>query len=107
MLVLRLTVGVLLVLSCSAPAFADVAKQRAYGQHLGRECVGCHRIDGVDNGIPGIVGWPAADFVVTMGYYKGGQRPNAAMASVAQSLDDDQIAALAAYFASVPVALKK
>jgi cytochrome c553 len=84
-----------------AHAQADAEKLKSYGQHLGRECVTCHRIDGVDNGIPGIVGWTADVFVETMGYYKDGRRTNQAMTSVAQSLDDDQVKALAAYFATL------
>jgi cytochrome c553 len=85
-----------------AQAQIDDAKLRSYGQHLGRECVACHRIDGVDNGIPGIVGWTTDVFVETMGYYRDGRRPNQVMISVAQSLDEDQLKALAAYFASLP-----
>ena len=78
------------------------ARLKSLGQHLGRECVTCHRLDGVDNGIPAIIGWPVADFVETMGYYKGGLRPNAAMISVAQSLDDEQVKALATWFGALP-----
>lgn len=86
-----------------AQAFAvDDAKLLAYGKHLSSECSGCHRIDGVDNGIPSITGWAPADFVATIGFYKSGGRPNPAMISVAQSLDDDQIRALAAYYGSLP-----
>lgn len=94
--------SVLATIATIAHAQMDDAKLRSYGQHLGRECVTCHRIDGVDNGIPSIVGWTADVFVETMGYYKAGQRPNQAMMSVAQSLDEDQVQALAAYFATVP-----
>lgn len=85
----------------------DDARLKSFGQHLGRECTACHRLDGVDNGIPAIVGWPVAEFIETMGYYKGGQRPNPAMVSVAQSLDEQQVKALAAWFASVPKPKRK
>ena len=85
----------------------DDARLKSLGQHLGRECVACHRLDGVDNGIPAIVGWPVADFIETMGYYKGGQRRNPAMVSVAQSLDDEQVKALATWFGVQPKLKRK
>ena len=86
------------------PATADDAKLRAYGKHLSAECSACHRIDGVDNGIPSITGWNVEDFVKTLHFYRNGSRTNAAMISVAQSLDDEHVRALAAYYASLPKA---
>ncbi len=86
----------------SAAARADEGKQRAYGQHLSSECSACHRIDGVDNGIPSITGWPVATFETTMDYYRTGARPNQVMVSVIQSLDEAQIKALALYYGSLP-----
>lgn len=90
------------VLAGSMGLAADDAKLKAYGRHLSAECSACHRIDGVDNGIPSITGWPAQEFVTTLRFYKNGSRQNAAMVSVAQSLDDAQIEALAAYYGSLP-----
>jgi cytochrome c553 len=78
----------------------DETRLKALGQHLARECVTCHRLDGSDNGIPSIVAWKVDDFIDTMGFYKRGQRPNQAMISVAQSLDDEQTKALALWFAA-------
>lgn len=86
----------------TAQATADDAKKRAYGQHLSRECTTCHRIDGVDNGIPSITGWPVADFVTTIRFYKDKLRPNPTMQSVAQSLEDEDMEALSVYFGSLP-----
>ncbi|MBV1694444.1 MAG: c-type cytochrome [Hyphomicrobiales bacterium] len=80
---------------------ADDPKVIAYGQHLAGECTSCHRIDGTDNGIPSIIGWDRSEFTATMAFYRDGQRKNPAMQSVAQSLDDEQIAALAAYFGGI------
>lgn len=87
-------------LGLAAPGDAD--KARRYGQHLAQECSGCHRVDGVDNGIPSIVGWDAQRFIATLEFYRSGQRTNPVMVSVARSLDETQIAALAAYYASLP-----
>ena len=78
-----------------------------YGEHLSQECSSCHRRDGMDNGIPSILGMKADEFIETIKYYQAGARTNAAMVSVAQSLDDEQIKALAAFYASLPVAKKK
>jgi cytochrome c len=80
----------------------DGTRQLAYGKHLSAECSGCHRIDGVDNGIPSITGWPVEAFVATIGFYREGARANPAMVSVAQSLEADQVSALAAYYGSLP-----
>lgn len=81
---------------------ADLAKKTAYGKHLSAECTACHRIDGTDLGIPSIVVWPPGDFVRALEAFKDGHRTNPAMVSVAQSLDEEQMEALAAYFASLP-----
>jgi cytochrome c553 len=92
----------------AAPLFvavtSAVADERtlALGRHLAQECSSCHRIDGTDNGIPSIVGQDPQAFAETIGFYRTGARTNAAMASVAQSLDDEQIRALAAYYGSLP-----
>jgi cytochrome c len=80
---------------------------KAFGQHLSGECTSCHRIDGVDNGVPSITGWPPADFVATMKFYSTGARDNPVMKSVAGSLDDQQLAALATYFATLAPPPKK
>ena len=86
----------------SLAATADEARLKSYGRHLAQECTGCHRIDGVDNGIPSILGWDAERFVTTLKFYQTRERPNPVMVSVAKSLDDEQLAALAAYYGSLP-----
>jgi len=88
----------------AAPAVASDAKKIAYGRHLSGECSTCHRIDGVDNGIPSITGWDPQEFVDTLIFYRNGERNNPAMVSVAQSLQEEDYAALAAYYGSLPKA---
>jgi cytochrome c553 len=88
-------------------ATADEAKLKAYGQHLARECTSCHRLDGIDNGIPSIIGLAPDQFIATMKFYREGTRVNPVMVSVASSLSDEQLEALAAFFASVPKPAKK
>jgi cytochrome c len=100
-----LAVAALVAVAVVAPlarGSADEAKLKAYGKHLAQECTSCHRIDGVDNGIPSIVGWAPESFVSTLGFYRTGSRTNPVMVSVANSLNDRQIDALAAFFASLP-----
>jgi cytochrome c553 len=79
----------------------DEARLKRYGQHLAQECTGCHRIDGIDNGIPSIVGWDADRFIATLGFYQSGARTNPVMVSVAKSLDEEQARALATYYGSL------
>lgn len=70
----------------------------AYGEYLSGECVTCHQIDGDYDGIPSIIGWFEEDFVLALHAYRQGLRPHPVMEMVAARLDDEQIAALAAYF---------
>jgi cytochrome c len=69
-----------------------------YGEYLSSECTTCHQSDGSDQGIPSITRWPAEDFVVAMHAYKRKIRPHPVMQMMAGRLDEDEIAALAAYF---------
>jgi cytochrome c553 len=71
----------------------------AYGEYLSGECVTCHRLDDGAAEIPPIYGWPEDRFVETLTMYKQGTRANAAMRNVAASLGDEEMAALARYFA--------
>jgi cytochrome c len=73
----------------------------AFGEYLSSECVTCHQIDGDNEGIPGIIGWPAEDFVIAMHAYKRQLRPHPVMQMMAGRLADEEIAALAAYFESL------
>jgi cytochrome c553 len=74
---------------------------RALGQYLSSECVTCHQITGQYQGIPPIVGWPAAVFIDIMNEYRTKKRSNPIMQTIAGQLSADEIAALAAYFGSL------
>ena len=105
--VVPLTLAAALLNSVAARA-ADEAKLRSYGAHLAQECTACHRVDGVDhNGIPSITGWDVEAFMRTLRLYQEGTRTNPVMGSVAKSLDEDQVRALAVYWASVPKPAEK
>ncbi len=103
----RATLFVGAVMAASTAEGLAQDKKIGYGRHLASECTSCHRIDGIDNGIPSITGWDVGEFVTTMGFYREGSRENAAMRSVAQSLDETQVDALAVYFNTLPKPAKK
>lgn len=71
-----------------------------YGEYLSSECSTCHQRDGSDLGIPSITQWPPEDFVAAMHAYKEKLRPHPVMQMMAGRLSNDEIAALAAYFAT-------
>jgi cytochrome c len=95
--------GAALLVNLTASALA--AGDRAFGQHLASECVACHQLTGQYQGIPPIVAWPEETFVAVMNGYRLKLRPNAVMQTIAGKLSDEEIAALAAYFGSLPAPL--
>lgn len=98
--VASLALGAALAGALGLVARAD-PRQLAYGQHLAQECTTCHRRDAADGKIPPIVGLEPEYFVATMRFYQTGARDNPVMVSVAQALNDEQLKALAAYFATL------
>lgn len=74
---------------------------RDYGEYLAGECTTCHKLDGTGKNIPSIVGWDVENFITILQTYRTGERRNKAMTSVVQQLDDEQMKALAVYFASL------
>ena len=72
-----------------------------YGEYLSGECTTCHQADGDDAGIPAITGWPEARFVLAMRDYRDKSRDHPVMQMIAARLGDEEIAALAAYFATL------
>lgn len=83
------------------PAILALQGDPDYGAYLSGECTTCHQATGGDDGIPSIVYWPEADFVVAMHAYKNKTRSHPVMQMVAGRLGDEEIAALAAYFAAI------
>lgn len=73
----------------------------ALGEYLAAECAACHQLSGgVAGGIPAIVGLPEKTFVEALNAYKTGKRDNPVMRNIAARLSQDDMAALAAYFAA-------
>lgn len=73
----------------------------AWGEYLSSECQTCHQASGADEGIPSITLWPEEDFVIALHAYKQKLRPHPVMQMMAGRLSDEEIAALAAYFATL------
>ena len=91
-------------LSCISAASAEdllAGADVGYGEYLSGECVTCHSQKGVDRGIPAINGLDAEVFATVMHAYKVGDMEHPVMQMVARRLDDEQIASLAVYFASL------
>jgi cytochrome c553 len=97
---LRAPVAVLLSWSLIS-AVPAAAQDVAYGEYLSSQCTTCHQLSGKDKGIPSIIGWDTESFVAVMGSYKRKERENQAMQTIAASMGDEEIAALAAYFATL------
>lgn len=69
-----------------------------YGEYLASECKTCHQASGDNDGIPNIVGLPTDNFATAMHAYRAEFRENPVMQLVTKRLNDEEIAALAAYF---------
>jgi len=79
------------------------------GEATGQSCVDCHGPDGnqpLDPTYPKIGGQYADYLGHALQQYRSGQRDHALMSNQAQGLSDQQIADLAAYFASQPSQLR-
>ena len=88
----------LAVLLAPVAARADLA----LGEYLSQTCMTCHLKSGeVQGGVPAIVGWPKDQFIAVMESYKKKERENEVMRSIASPLSGEDIAALAAYFATL------
>lgn len=81
---------------------AHASGDRAFGEYLSSECATCHQASGKQvGGVPAIVGYPADQFVALMDAYRQRHRENQVMQTIAGRLSEDEIAALAAYYASL------
>jgi cytochrome c553 len=83
-------------------ATAHAAGDAQAGKAKAAACVGCHGADG--RGVapnPGLAGKSEDQLVQAMQDYKTGKRPNAIMKGLVAGLSDQDIANLAAYYASL------
>jgi cytochrome c len=80
-------------------AIVALAGDVPYGEFLSSECTACHlSVGGSD--IPSIRGLAPSVFIAGMVAYRNGSREHQVMNMVSRRLGDEEIAALAAYFAA-------
>lgn len=95
--------GLSLLAATATHAAEPIKGDRELGEYLSSMCVACHQLSGkVTQGIPGIVAWPEESFVAVIESYKDGTRDNETMRTISHRLSLEEIAALAAYFGSLP-----
>ncbi len=80
---------------------AVAAGDAEFGQYLSSQCTTCHQLSGKTDGIPAIVGWDEETFIAVMQAYRSKELANPAMQNIAGTLSDEDMAALAAYFATI------
>ena len=93
---------VVIAASFGAVAPAEAAGDVAAGKTKAALCAGCHGATG--QGVPpnpALKGKTEDEFVEAMKDYKSGKRNNAVMKAFAVQLNDQDIANLAAYYASL------
>ena len=98
-----------LALTAALPAAAaQGAGSAEAGQHKASMCVGCHNIPGYRTAFPSVYSVPkldgqhAAYIVSALRAYKSGERKHPSMRAIAASLSDQDMADLAAFYASGP-----
>jgi cytochrome c len=91
----------------SAAAFATLAVSPAaaapdieLGRYLAGQCTTCHRTATTVGAIPNIFGMAAPRLTTLVKAYRDKQLPNQVMQGIAAALKDEDIEALAAYFAA-------
>jgi len=95
-----LTVGTALLLGLVGPTQA--AGDAQAGKAKAGSCAGCHGANGEGKGsYPALAGKPEDAFVQALQDYKSGKRNNAIMKGFVGTLSDQDMANLAAYYASL------
>jgi len=81
-----------------------VFSQSLSGSMIGNTCAGCHgTLGSAENAIiPPLAGLDEAQLVATMLAYRDGSLRGTIMNRVARAYTDEEIAAMAAYFAALP-----
>jgi cytochrome c553 len=96
-MVISIVLGALSV----APAASAQAPNAA--RDIAATCANCHGSNGVSRGVvPSLAGQPKADVATKMLEFKQNKRPGTIMPQIAKGFTDEQIDAVAAWFASQP-----
>ncbi len=96
-----LSISVLLTCFWINPA---VSADPSAGEQKAASCVGCHGVQGKSNNSawPNLAAQQATYLANQLSAFKSGARANAMMQAMAANLGDEDMANLAAYFASLP-----
>jgi len=98
----RMLLPVLIIGSLGLAGAAQAAGDAAAGQSKAASCGMCHGASGQGTSMgPKLAGEDPAKFIRQMNDYKAGKGDNAMMKAQAGPLSDDDIANLAAYYASL------
>ncbi|WP_114391217.1 c-type cytochrome [Notoacmeibacter marinus] len=80
----------------------EVTADLDYGEYLAGECVSCHAVDGPKQAqIPAIAGRNREALIRAMVEYRTGFRKNKVMQTVMTTKGNEEIAALAAWYAAI------
>jgi cytochrome c553 len=112
---MRLIIGMIVAMGIAVPgatlaAEGSPAEGKAKAEAAG--CFSCHGADGIatatglatDKNVPNLAAQPDLFVQFQLVYFRNGARKNPIMNAMAQSLSDEDIRNLGAYFASLPAA---
>ena len=102
---MRLIAVTVLLLATAAPSAAgDVAA----GRRKALACQACHGLDGLSKlpDAPHLAGQPERYLVKSLDEFRHGVRKNDMMSIVVQQLSDQDVADLAAFYASIEISVK-
>ncbi|MGA3397970.1 MAG: c-type cytochrome [Acetobacteraceae bacterium] len=98
----RMVLTALIVGAVAIAGTAQAAGDAAAGKAKATSCAMCHGPDGAGTQMgPKLAGEDQAKFILAMNNYKAGKGDNAMMKNAASQLSADDIANLAAYYASL------
>jgi cytochrome c len=81
-------------------AYSAQGADAEYGRYLSSECMTCHGASKSESTIPNIHGLSEVHIAEVLKAYRSKALPNEAMQNIAGRLRDDDIAALAAFYAT-------
>jgi cytochrome c553 len=97
-----------LVFGAASPVAAQGQPSAEAGRNKSSMCAGCHNIPGYKTAFPSVYSVPkldgqhAAYIVSALRAYKSGERQHPSMRAIAASLNDQDMADLAAFYSSSP-----
>jgi cytochrome subunit of sulfide dehydrogenase len=94
-------VALVTIIALSSGIAAAQSPAPDWGRNLAATCANCHGTNGRSSGtIERLAGTPAAQIIERMKEFQTGKRPATIMHQLAKGYSDEQIAAMAAFFAA-------